>query len=69
MLLELFDSILADRASSTEIKAVIIEIQNKETYFKDEKEDETTESINNQQKNSNQNNLPIDWSDFLPASL
>ena len=69
LLLELFDSILANRASAIEIKAAITEIQNKETISKEKKEDKPTQDITDPQKNSNCDNSPINWPDSLPASL
>lgn len=51
LLLELFESILLNRANAIEIKTVIAEIQNKKTISKEEKEDKPMQDITNLQKN------------------
>lgn len=68
LLLELFDGILANRASATGIKAAVAEIQNEEIISKEEKKDEPTQDIIDPQESSDCDNSPISWPDSLPAS-
>ena len=69
LLLELFDSILANRASTTGIKAAIAEIEKENNkVFEKEQEDEPTQDVTNPQENSDCDNSSINWLDFLPAS-
>ena len=68
MLLKLFNGILANGASATGIKAAVVEIQREETISEEEKEDEPTQDVIDQQENSDRDDSPIDWPDSLPTS-
>lgn len=65
----LLKGILANGASATGIKPAVAEIQREETISEEEKEDEPTQDVIDQQENSDRDNSPIDWPDSLKTYL